>query len=243
MQTLEKSNFFFAGAVVGTIHTPQALAAALKLRRSSVDFLELRVDAFADGRLESLESQISRLPAPLLVTVRHPKEGGANQLSPGQRRALFKRFLPHAAVLDVELRSAGQLADVLAAARERRIATVLSHHDFRTTPSLERLQELARTAAETGCDVFKLATVTRSPQALAILMELLASHKTPRGPQSRLGMSLAVMGMGEFGKISRLALGRAGSVLNYGYLDKPQVPGQWPAVLLKQRLLELFETE
>jgi 3-dehydroquinate dehydratase len=47
------------------------------------------------------------------------------------------------------------------------------------------------------------------------------------------------MGMGVFGKLSRLVLGRAGSVLNYGYLDTVQVLGQWPAALLKQRLLEL----
>jgi hypothetical protein len=28
-------------------------------------------------------------------------------------------------------------------------------------------------------------------------------------------------------------------VLNYGYLDEPQVSGQWEATLLKQRLAEL----
>ena len=47
------------------------------------------------------------------------------------------------------------------------------------------------------------------------------------------------MGMGPLGKISRLTLGRSGSVLNYGYLDKLQVPGQWPAERLKERLAEL----
>ena len=47
------------------------------------------------------------------------------------------------------------------------------------------------------------------------------------------------MGMGEFGKVSRLALASAGSVLNYGYLGDAQLPGQWPAVELKRRLQEL----
>ncbi|MEI6350090.1 MAG: type I 3-dehydroquinate dehydratase [Verrucomicrobiota bacterium] len=240
MPISEKSNpFLFPGAVVGTIHTPQALAAALELRPKAVDFLELRVDAFASFDLERLESEIGRLPAPLLVTVRHPKEGGANQLGLSQRRALFKRFLPHATLIDVELRSAGELSDILAEAREQRIATVLSHHDFRTTPSIKRLQALAQAASRTGCTVFKVATVASSPKALAVLMEFLASHRPVPRSRALPGMALAVMGMGEFGKISRLALGRAGSVLNYGYLDKPQVSGQWPAELLKQRLLEL----
>jgi len=47
-----------------------------------------------------------------------------------------------------------------------------------------------------------------------------------------------VMGMGDFGKISRLTLGKSGSVLNYGYLDKPQIAGQWAVALLKERLRE-----
>jgi len=45
--------------------------------------------------------------------------------------------------------------------------------------------------------------------------------------------------MGTFGKLSRVTLAAAGSVLNYSYLEKAQVPGQWPAALLKERLAEL----
>ena len=44
------------------------------------------------------------------------------------------------------------------------------------------------------------------------------------------------MGMGKFGKASRLALAKAGSVLNYGYLDCPNAPGQWEATELKRLL-------
>jgi 3-dehydroquinate dehydratase len=47
------------------------------------------------------------------------------------------------------------------------------------------------------------------------------------------------MGMGQYGQLSRLLFGGCGSILNYGYLDKAQVPGQWPAEVLKARLLEL----
>ena len=54
-------------------------------------------------------------------------------------------------------------------------------------------------------------------------------------------MPLSVMGMGRFGKISRLLLAQAGSVLNYGYLDRPNASGQWEARLLKSRLAELAE--
>ncbi len=54
-------------------------------------------------------------------------------------------------------------------------------------------------------------------------------------------LPLSVMGMGRFGKISRLLLAQAGSILNYGYLDRPNASGQWEARLLKCRLAELAE--
>ena len=119
----------------------------------------------------------------------------------------------------------------MAQARSESVGVILSHHDFQKTPALARLQVLRKAAAGVGCDVFKVATVTRTPSDLVTLLEFLTTHRSSVLP-------LAVMGMGEFGKISRLALGKSGSVLNYGYLDKLQVPGQWPAALLKERLRE-----
>lgn len=230
------------GAVVGIVHNPRALVAAQKLCPGAVDFLELRIDAFAalphaDEELTRLENVAGSLPAPLIVTVRHLKEGGSGQLPVAQRRNLFKRFLTFATLIDVELRSAAQLSDVLHEARARGIGTMLSHHDFQATPSLKRLQELARRAKEAECTIFKVATMAHTAEALTTLMQFLTSQSGAH----RCGPAYAVMGMGDFGKISRLVLAQAGSVLNYGYLDKPQVPGQWPAELLKKRLLELRE--
>lgn len=224
---------FFPGAVVGTIHSALSLSAGLDLRKGSLDFLELRVDAFAAGDdLDALEKSVVGLKIPLIVTVRHPLEGGAGSLTLARRRALFGRFLPYASLVDVELRSARALADVIDRARAQGIAVVLSHHDFRATPSRARLQELRRKAVLAGASIFKVAATANTPRDLATLVDFLTQSKAP---------ALAVMGMGAYGKISRLTLGRAGSVLNYGYLDRAQVSGQWPAPLLKERLRELSE--
>ncbi|MDD5349875.1 MAG: type I 3-dehydroquinate dehydratase [Chthoniobacteraceae bacterium] len=221
------------GRVVGTIHSPAALTAALKLPRGAVDFLELRVDAFAEaGKCDLLERSVERLRAPLLLTVRHPLEGGAGRLGAAQRRALYRRFLPQASLVDVELRSAKALEDVLAAARSQGAQVILSHHDFRKTPTLAKLQALRRAARRAGADVFKVAATANGARDAAVLLDFL----TARGASAP---ALAVMGMGTFGKVSRLVLARAGSVLNYGFLDRAQVPGQWPAELLKKRLAEL----
>ena len=223
---------FFSGAVVGTIHSPASLAAALKISPNSVDFLEVRIDAFAEGGdLDRLEKSLPGLKAPRIITVRHPLEGGAGRLTLAQRKALFIRFLPYASLIDVELRSVSLLGAITQEVRANGISVILSHHDFQKTPSLIRLQALRRAAASAGCDVFKVATVARCARDLATLLDFL-TERHPVKPK------LAVMGMGEFGKISRLALGRSGSVLNYGYLDKPQVEGQWAASQLKKLLRE-----
>ncbi len=224
-----------SGSVVGTIYSQKSLDAALRLARGEVDFLEIRVDEFA-SKAARLEKALGGLQAPLILTVRHPKEGGAGELGTARRRELFELFLPYAALIDVELRSAVALRDVLAIARARGVKVILSHHDFRRTPPLEMLNELRAKAAELGATVFKLAAVARTPAEEARLLGFLAE---PRA--SRTGLKLAVMGMGRYGKVSRLALGASGSVLNYGYLAEPQVSGQWPAVLLKERLRELEE--
>jgi 3-dehydroquinate dehydratase-1 len=222
------------GAVVGTVWSASSLALGLKLRNGALDFLELRVDAFAaEGvDLDRLEQQVARLKIPLIVTVRHPLEGGAGALKIAERRALFARFLPYASLVDLELRSVEALRELMAQAHAQKVGVILSHHDFLKTPSLARLRELRRKATFAGASVFKLACTAQTARDLAVLVDFI-SNARPASP------ALAVMGMGEFGKISRLTLGRAGSVLNYGYLDQAQVPGQWPAQLLKERLAEL----
>jgi 3-dehydroquinate dehydratase-1 len=70
-----------------------------------------------------------------------------------------------------------------------------------------------------GADIVKIAVKT---ETVAEVSRLLALLEDASGP-------LAVMGMGALGRASRLLFAKAGSVLNYGWLDKPQVPGQWSA--------------
>jgi 3-dehydroquinate dehydratase-1 len=216
--------------VVGVIDSPRALEAALKLKPGDVDLLEVRVDMFA-GKPTKLLSTIQDLAHPLVVTVRHPHEGGANGLPASRRRELFHLFLPHAAMLDVELRSLETLKDVIAAARAANVLLIHSFHNFQSTPPESRLFELARRALLARADVFKLAAQTNTPTDLARLLTFLSKQKR---------IHIGIMGMGRFGKVSRLVFAQAGSVLNYGYLDRPQVSGQWSALELKKRIDELI---
>ncbi|MEA3209968.1 MAG: 3-dehydroquinate dehydratase [Chthoniobacter sp.] len=215
--------------VVGTVHSPESLQFARRLRPGKVDLLELRVDHFAVDPQPLLRAA-THFHLPVIVTVRHPAEGGLNALTLGRRRELYGQFLACAAYIDVELRSAEALAGIVAAARERGTRVILSAHDFRATPPAARLQRIVRAAAVGGADLVKIATRADTLAELQRLLGLFAT-KSPR--------PLSVMAMGRFGKISRLLFAQAGSVLSYGYLAAANASGQWPAVELKERLAEL----
>lgn len=216
-----------ADLVVATAHTARGLRQARNLQRGDLGFVEVRLDAPELSRARLAETLPGIRPR-LLLTARHPAEGGAQRLPVAARRSLLVEFLSQADAVDVELRSAASMASLLEEAHRRRIQRVISFHDFRRTPRLPRLREVVRRATARGADVVKIATLLRGPGDLAVLLLLQSTAKVP----------LATMGMGPLGKVSRLVLAAAGSRLNYGYLDKAQVSGQWPALELVRHLGE-----
>ena len=240
----DQQNLIRPRAVVATIPTLKALEIGLSLPAGAVDFFEIRVDSLLRSELDpeeraSAKAQIAELKAPLIITVRHPEEGGEGQLELEQRRALFREFFAMASLVDIEIRSALQLVDIIGETIRTGVGLIFSYHDFQATPSLGRLFELRQHALDLGASTLKVAAMAQSPHDLSVLLQFLTeSVESGVGTQGQ-PLTYAVMGMGPYGRISRLALGRAGSVLNYGYLDGAQVPGQWPATLLKERLAEL----
>ncbi len=191
--------------VVGVIASGADLDCALQMR-TRPDLFELRLDRLADI-IEQLENKLSRLRAPLIITARHPQEGGAKKLTLGQRRDLLTRFLPYAEYVDVELRSAFALRSLLGLAQEKRVRRIISFHNFRSTPSLRVLAAKADAARAHGANIFKAATRTDTPDQLARLLQLVATEV--------VDLPVSAMGIGNLGAISRVLLARAGSVLVY----------------------------
>jgi 3-dehydroquinate dehydratase-1 len=218
--------------VVAAVHSLGALRRAEKIQPGQVDFLEIRVDNFALDPT-SLLKVLPKLRVPLLVTVRHPVEGGAHGLSFARRAELFAKFLPFATLIDVELRSWEKLTGTIAAARRVGVKIIASTHHFHALPSALSLQRTIRRAHAAGADICKIAALADTPVAISRLLAPLAKKQS---------LPLSMMGMGKFGKISRLLFAQAGSVLNYGYLDRPNASGQWEATVLKKRLAELAQS-
>ena len=195
------------------------------------DFFELRLDCVA--REKDLERKIRRLAAPIIITARHPAEGGRHNLSGPVRRKLLLRFLPLARYVDVELRSARTCRVVLDSARRLGVNIIISFHDLDSTPRLGSLRAKARRAAALKAELFKVATRTDTPAELGRLMHFaLTNH---------LRIPLSVMGIGRLGSISRLLLVQCGSILAYTALREPQIEGQ-PSLKAFRAALRQAET-
>jgi 3-dehydroquinate dehydratase-1 len=212
--------------IVGVIFTRADLRRAVRLRNPP-DFFELRLDALRT-KGDEVETVVADLRAPLIITARHPREGGSNQLSARKRRVLVRRFLPYAAYVDIELRSAGTFAAVLAEARAKGVRTIISFHDFDETPGRSQLDEIARSACSLGADLLKIATRTDTVAELDRLLDFFR--------RERLRMEIAAMGIGRLGRTSRLKFARHGSVLHYGHLGHPQAEGQLSIAQLRRIL-------
>lgn len=196
--------------IVGVIFSRADLEHALRMRRPP-HFFELRLD-----RLPA--AAIGQLPAPLIITARDPREGGANNLPAARRRVLLSEFLPRAKYVDVELRSARALQSVLRAAADGKVGTIISFHDFQAMPSVARLDDIVSRARSLGAAIVKVATRTETAAELDRLLDFFERHRQTG--------DVVAMGIGKLGRTSRLEVARRGCILNYAHLGSPAAAGQ-----------------
>ncbi|MCP5541724.1 MAG: type I 3-dehydroquinate dehydratase [Akkermansiaceae bacterium] len=230
------ASFLSTPRVVATVHRPEDLQFLARADPGPLcDVLEFRLDNLAPIAAAAADTaaKLARQGFPLLITARHPAEGGANDLSVAERESLLRQFLPLATLIDIEVRALDELSGVLASARDEGVTVVASSHDFDGTPPASAWRAARDCARNAGAEVLKLALrLDRLPD----LFELAAWVESLRSS----GENIAAMGMGPLGKLSRLMLARAGSCLNYGFLEKANAPGQWPASELKRLLAEIL---
>lgn len=212
--------------IVGVVDSQEGLQILQRMPEGLLDVVELRLDLL--GHVPANDG-LRALSVPLLATVRHPDEGGAKGIGNADRLALYEGAMDVVQAVDVELASVRAMSRVIEGARRAGRKVVLSVHDFEQVPPAARVRRLLRRAVDAGADVFKIAATPGKPSDIGVLLELLDAPPIP----------VAVMGMGPFGKVSRLLLARCGSVLNYGWIDRPAVEGQWSAPELRVRFDEL----
>ena len=192
--------------------------------RKLPDLFEIRLDALRDAA--ETPRAFAELGAPLILTARHPQEGGHNSLPTPSRRALLLRHLRGVRYVDVELRSVGAMVPVLDEAARLGSKLIVSVHDFRRTPSLSEITALAARARRAGADVFKLVTRVDSPKDLQTLIAAFDILKCE--------LPVSAMAVGALARTARRELIARGSVLNYAHLGTAVAPGQFSLAELRR---------
>ena len=215
---MEKSIFLNKANIVVSAFDELSLDTICKINSQNIfDVVEIRLDQLIQEN--ELKTKISSITKPLLLTCRHPKEGGDNNISePLKRVSIIEPLLSHASAIDIEISTATEMKNLITEAKSKNIQVVLSYHNFETTPNLAELKTIATEAKDKGADIIKIATTTNTIQELITLLTFSENGSIE---------NLSFMGMGKFGMSSRLVAAQSGSVLNYSAISETSIEGQW----------------
>ncbi len=193
-----------------------------KAARDGADLIEVRVDTLDEqdpGRLEDSLGRLAGLASekslPVILTIRSSREGGARAMTDSARLDLFNTLIPYADIVDIELSSSRIIERVVEAAKKRRKRVIVSHHDFRSTPSATRLEDIAKRARGAGADIVKIAATARTTAELKRLAALLVGSS-----------DMIVIAMGPVGAPSRVFFPMLGSLVTYASTGASTAPGQ-----------------
>lgn len=223
-----------AGVVTGSIRLRQIKRA--KAQGASV--IELRLDTFPAREPALIKHGISEIKAlglKVLLTVRSKKEGGKLTVLPTERLRLFSELTALVDIVDIELSSGPLAKEVIELAHKKRKKTIVSFHNFKTTPTEARLEKVIKDARAVGADIVKIAAFTTKKEDVRRLGRILLKHN-----------DMIVIAMGRIGRSSRVTFPLLGSLITYGTIamtslipSETTAPGQLPVKELKKLIAQL----
>ncbi|NPA17243.1 type I 3-dehydroquinate dehydratase [Persephonella sp.] len=194
-----------------------------------IDMIELRIDQFSDLSIDYIKSRASAVKEydlGLIATVRSKEEGGTD-IPDSDRLSIFEAVAGIADILDIELTSQSINRKVIEMARDEGKMALVSYHDFEKTPVEDEIQEIIDRSAALGADIIKYAFKVNSIGDVSRIMCVTAKNREKK---------LVAIGMGDLGKITRVAGFFFGSVLTYTYIGRSFAPGQIEAGKLIEEL-------
>lgn len=202
------------------------------------DVLELRMDLLSDGNVKELIEAARSFSTRLKVLVTNRiMEASAPRDEKKRIGVLLDAVALDADFVDLELFTALPWIETVRAAitaRHNRTALIISHHDFRKTPSRRTLNRYFEDSVAAGAQVVKIVTLANSPGDNLPVLNLIPYAR-------RRNMQIIAFCMGEQGKISRVAAPLLGSIFTFASLERgsESASGQLSIGEMKQ-LLEML---
>src|SRR5262245_52608594 len=146
-------------------------------RSDRADVVEIRLDVwgnfFREDMLEKMARFKEKIGLPMLVSFRggHP--------FPSWWQPVHWRALAHASMIDVEWNPKYPWRDIVKNVRKYGLALMISHHDYKETPSEKALTRIAKQAYGKKADVVKFATRLKNEKDIRTLFSV-SERFTPK---------------------------------------------------------------
>ena len=174
--------------------------------------IEYRADLtdYSDTSLQKNHIKIIRekTPFPILFTLRDKSEGGAFSDNNNLRIKIYSEVLCLVDAIDLEAALARENKEVITAAAEKDVTVILSYHNFEKTPAFSELEKIIDNCLESNANIAKVATMCNTESDALNLLKLSVEKK-----------NVALVGMGKFGALTRVAAPALGSMLTYAFTD------------------------
>jgi 3-dehydroquinate dehydratase type I len=175
---------------------------------------EVRIDLIGDDWREL----VKQLEKPWIACNRSADEGGSWRGSESKRREeLLSAIEMGASIIDVELVT-GNLKEIVQLIKKK-AKCLLSFHDLKGTPPLDRMREIVQREMEAGADICKIVTTAQRFEDNLAVLQLISDF-----PRERV-VSFA---MGPLGFASRILCPLFGGDFTYASIEagKESASGQ-----------------
>lgn len=214
--------------------------------QAEVDMIELRADMWMrqmkEGEakyierilhiIEQIETNVAEIP--MLFTWRTLAEGGETSIRSETYGHLLQAIVDQGFVqaIDVELFAyTDAIGHSIKQAYEQGIQTVMSYHNFQSTPDIETLHVYAERMISVGAQVIKFALMTSTNDDVLSVLRL-TKELTERYPE----LPRITMSMGQLGQMTRTCGNVFGNCVTFGTLGQASAPGQVDVSILQQLL-------
>ena len=203
--------------VITARDTAEAIQRLTEVASQGPDLIEVRFDYMESPGDPGIIRDSTDLP--LIATNRKSDQGGHLRMSePDRVDVIFDAVEAGFDYADLELNTP-DLDDIGSRVKALGASLVVSHHDFKGTPSTEELRETMSSMVERGADVCKIIGTAQSPRDNLVYLSLFGSHREG---------GLVCFGMGRDGILSRVLSPLMGGEFTYAssHTGGESAPGQ-----------------
>jgi len=209
---------------------------AKKAKKEGADLLELRLDFLPDLTVEKVEKitkLVKRVGLPTILTIRKEGFGGHfPKEREGEQINLLLAGAKNVNFVDIELETDENIIeDFIEEVKKIGVEVIISSHDFKKTPPVQKVLEILEKERELGADICKLVCKANNSSDNLTMLSANLKFKDRK----------IVLCMGELGILSRVLSPMFGSEFTYTSLitKKESAPGQLDIELTKMILSKI----